>query len=159
MNKRELEQEIVNRKENLDISGYAEDFLNWSEFSNDKYCIRDFVGDYINSIQDKLYIDLLEWAKEHIYEVNSAMKKDNYRSIEALLQDAQYDYYYNEIVANIDDIVEVYAYNYILTRLEQIDKIDKSEAEIEELLTLLKDVTEFDSFYDIECICNNFLEG
>lgn len=123
MNKRELEQEISNKKENMDISGYVEDFLNWSEFSNDKYCIRDIIGDYINSI------------------------------------DAQYDYYYNEIVANINDIVEVYAYNYILTKLKQIDKIDKSEAEIEELLTLLKDVTEFDSFYDIECICNNFLEG
>ena len=160
-NNQELMELFQNKVDYIDIDGYAEEFLNMYKSG----CINDCIIDYANSLCDIYNQDLLKWASNNINLVDDhidccgKIEVSSVNDICKIISSVQCADYELLLKSNIDDILELYAYRYIIDKLNSIDDIVRTEEQIEEFLTSLRAIDEYNYFEDIDELCNSFLIG
>lgn len=138
------------------------------ESLNDTYCncicdydsgyICDVISEISDSHVDIYYYDLFEWAKNNfsiIEEANEELGAPN--DITKQIQQGQYIQYEREMYDNIDDMIQLFIYNYIYNNLdieeiteeqkEELDMLnydnnDKLENIIDDIKEILKEESE-----------------
>lgn len=160
-NNQELIELFQNKVDCIDIDGYAEDICNLYNSG----CINDAIIDYANSLCDTKNADLLQWASNNINLVddylyfNEEVKVSSVKDICNIISISQSREFEYLTKSNINNIVELYAYRYIIDKLKSIDDIVITEEQIDDFLTSLRAIDEYNYFEDIDELCENFLIG
>ena len=160
-NNQELMELFQNKVDCIDIDGYAEDFLNCYKSG----CINDAIIDYANGLCDIYNHDLLQWASNNInlvddyFDCCGKIEVSSVQDICNIISSSQSMEFEDLTKNNIIDIIEIYAYNYVINKLSNIDDIVITEEQIDEFLTSLRAIDEYNYFEDIDELCENFLIG
>lgn len=162
---------LYNKQE---LKEYFEEQLEAINFYNDTS--RDFYGDYQNYIDSSSYIcdaiteyadqkidiynsDLLEWAKNNFEYVNDAISEFGAcDDIINQIQQGQYLQYTEQLNEDIQQIIKKLAYYNILQKLEDIDTIERTAEQIEDLELAIEDVDNNDRIDQINDAIIEFLE-
>lgn len=160
-NNKELIELFQNKVDCIDIDGYAEDVLNLYNSG----CIYESIIDYANSLCDIYNHDLLQWASTNInlvddyFDCLGKIEVSSVKDICNIISSSQSMYFEDLTKNNIIDIIEIYAYNYVINKLSNIDDIVITEEQIDDFLTSLRAIDEYNYFEDIDELCENFLNG
>ena len=153
------------KEEKINVKEIKEEL---KESLNDTYCdcicdydsgyICDVISEISDSHVDIYYYDLFEWAKNNfsiIEEANEELGAPN--DIIKQIQQGQYVQYEREMYDNIDDMIQLFIYNYIYNDLnieeiteeqkEELDMLnynnnDKLENIIDDIKEILKEESE-----------------
>lgn len=160
-NNQELIELFQNKVDSIDIDGYAEDVLNLYKSG----CINDCIIDYANSLCDVYNYDLLQWASNNLNLVEDyidccgKIEVSSVADICNIISSSQSMEFEDLTRNNLVDIIEIYAYNYVINKLSNIDDIVRTEEQIKEFLNGLRAIDEYNYFEDIDELCENFLIG
>ena len=160
-NNQELMELFQNKVDYIDIDGYAEDICNLYNSG----CINDCIIDYANSLCDIYNQDLLKWASNNINLVDDyidccgKIEVSSVNDICNIISSSQSMEFEYLIRNNLVDIIEIYAYKYVINKLSNIDDIVRTEEQIEDFLNSLRSIDEYNYFEDIDELCENFLNG
>lgn len=164
MNKIEILEKLHQEWEGLryDLNaislGFCLDFRNCL-CDTDYLC--DLISEYADSHIDEDCDDLLEWVKYNYryleYSVSSFKSPDQF-DLWQCIQDGQYYKYNEELNCDERNIIKGLALLYLINELKEIDAIERTEQEFEELFDGLNALDTNNRLYEIKEICDVFLK-
>ena len=157
-----LKKEIENKKPYLqdiscDLVGDYQNYLDSSSY------ICDIISEYADQRVDIYTSDLLEWAKDNYTYIENAIDEfgtptENGKSDFArMIMQGQYLKNYEDLSNDLNDIIKILAYTYILEQENEID----NEKEFD-FLDLEIDIEELDhnnQLEDIKYYCDKFINN
>lgn len=144
-NYEDIKKEI--REKSNDIIQYI------CDYNNGYIC--DVISEISDNQVDIYYYNLFEWAKENfniIEEANEEFGAPN--DIIKQLQQAQYYNNSNELYEDLENMILLYTYNYLLE-----NEILLNDEELEELEEELKKIDNNNRLEEIEDIINNIMDN